>query len=83
MRWLAVNHNLNDPAFVAYLKYLLYWTKPPYLQYLSYPGPTLHSLKLLQQEDFRRALLTTDVAIELMIEETKRAFLYHKQEERS
>ena len=82
MRHLANQNFLNNPEFVAYLKYLLYWTRPPYLKYLTYPGPTIKHLELLQEEKFRRALLTTDIADHMMAEETKQAFLWHKADER-
>ncbi|MCJ1432194.1 hypothetical protein MMC27_001550 [Xylographa pallens] len=58
---LATTKLLQNSAFVAYLKYLLYWTQPAYVKYLSYPGPTLKALELLQQEDFRRDVLRPDV----------------------
>ncbi|KAJ2904910.1 Mediator of RNA polymerase II transcription subunit 31 [Zalerion maritima] len=78
MRHLANQNILNQPTFVAYLKYLLYWTRPPYLKYLIYPGPTIRHLELLQQERFRKAVLTTDIADVLMAEETKGVFLWHE-----
>ena len=62
---LATSKLLQDPAFVAYLEYLLYWTKPPYVQYLSYPGPTLKALELLQQEEFRKDILRPEVVGQL------------------
>lgn len=57
----------NDPdaaadpesqAFVAYLAYLYsYWKRPEYAQFLTYPGPTLRALRLLQEERFRRDII--------------------------
>lgn len=47
---------LQQQNFIAYLKYLLYWTHPAYLKYLSYPESTLYCLRLLQEEKFRRDL---------------------------
>jgi mediator of RNA polymerase II transcription subunit 31 len=52
---------LSDPRFQAYLKYLLYWTRPEYSQYLTYPGPALRNLRLLQEEAFRAVALRPDV----------------------
>ena len=31
---LAQNRYLDDDEFIAYLEYLQYWTRPPYVQYL-------------------------------------------------
>lgn len=62
---LAITKVLQNRQFVAYLKYLLYWTEPPYLQYLSYPGPTLKALELLQLESFRRDILKPEVVNQL------------------
>lgn len=62
---LATTKLLHQESFVAYLHYLLYWTKPPYVQYLSYPGPTLKALELLQKEDFRRDVLKPEVVDQL------------------
>lgn len=47
---------LLQQNFIAYLKYLLYWTQPKYLKFLPYPESTLHCLRLLQEERFRRDL---------------------------
>ncbi|KAL9610030.1 MAG: hypothetical protein Q9167_005244 [Letrouitia subvulpina] len=66
---LASQKLLQDPSFVEYLKYLQYFTKPEYIKYLSYPGPTLKALELLQQERFRRDILSPDV-VKRMVEET-------------
>ncbi|KAF7908408.1 uncharacterized protein EAF01_004163 [Botrytis porri] len=52
---------LSSPPFIAYLKYLQYFTKPPYLKFLSYPGPSLKHLELLQNENFRRDCLSIDI----------------------
>ncbi|PQE07138.1 mediator of RNA polymerase ii transcription subunit 31 protein [Rutstroemia sp. NJR-2017a BVV2] len=52
---------LSSPAFVAYLAYLQYFTQPPYLKYLTYPGPSLKHLELLQNETFRRDCLSLEV----------------------
>jgi mediator of RNA polymerase II transcription subunit 31 len=58
----------EDPAFVAYLNYLQYWSLPPYTKYLNYPGPTLRNLELLQQERFRQDILSPDVVGRLFTE---------------
>ncbi|KAF5873011.1 putative mediator of rna polymerase ii transcription subunit, partial [Botrytis fragariae] len=52
---------LSSPPFIAYLKYLQYFTQPPYLKFLSYPGPSLKHLELLQNENFRRDCLSIDI----------------------
>jgi mediator of RNA polymerase II transcription subunit 31 len=57
---------------VAYLSYLQYFSKPPYLQYLTYPGPTLKNLELLQVEEFRKVALNPSVVAGL-VEEGRRA----------
>jgi mediator of RNA polymerase II transcription subunit 31 len=59
---------LTHPPFIAYLEYLLYFTKPPYLKYLTYPGPTLKNLELLQSERFRREVLSPNVVAALIAE---------------
>jgi mediator of RNA polymerase II transcription subunit 31 len=50
--YLLKQHFFADPAFVNYLKYLLYWTTFPYCQYIRYPQ-CLHFLHLLQDREFR------------------------------
>ncbi|KAL8996592.1 MAG: hypothetical protein Q9169_003931 [Polycauliona sp. 2 TL-2023] len=62
---LASQKLLQDPAFVAYLKYLQYFQQPEYTMYLSYPGPTLKALELLQQEKFRQEILSPDIVAHL------------------
>lgn len=57
---LASQKLLQDPSFVAYLNYLQYFAKPEYARYLSYPGPTLKALELLQQEKFRQDILSPE-----------------------
>lgn len=59
---------LSHPPFIAYLSYLRYFASPPYLQYLIYPGPTLKNLELLQNERFRREVLSPDVVERLISE---------------
>ncbi|KAH6667534.1 SOH1-domain-containing protein [Halenospora varia] len=63
----------ENPAFVAYLAYLQYWAQQPYTKYLTYPGPTLKHLEMLQQERFRADILSPDVAARLAEEEVKAA----------
>ena len=57
---LASQKLLQDPSFIAYLRYLLYFTKPEYTKYILYPGPTLRALELLQQERFRQDILSPE-----------------------
>lgn len=78
---LAAQKLLQQPAFVQYLKYLQYWSKPPYLKYLTYPGPTLKNLELLQQERFRRDIISPDFVVALIQEGTKSAVEWHKEKE--
>ena len=52
---LALNRFLEEPDFIAYLKYLQYWREPQYAKFLVYPH-ALYFLDLLQQEDFRKQL---------------------------
>jgi len=62
---LASQKYLQDPSFIAYLHYLLYWTTPEYTRFLTYPGPTLRVLELLQVERFRSEVLSPEVAVGL------------------
>lgn len=59
---LADNKYFDDPAFLAYLKYLLYWKKPEYSRYIVYYvdgvihpryPQCLYFLEKLQDEAFR------------------------------
>jgi mediator of RNA polymerase II transcription subunit 31 len=65
---LATQKLLQDPSFVAYLNYLQYFSKPEYTKYLTYPGPTLKALQLLQQERFRKDILSPET-VGRMVEE--------------
>ena len=76
---LASQKLLNQPAFVAYLEYLQYWTRPPYLKYLTYPGPTLRNLELLQQERFRQDIISPDLVNRLIEEGMKAAVEWHRE----
>ncbi|CAO1599904.1 MAG: hypothetical protein LQ349_004419 [Xanthoria aureola] len=62
---LASQKLLQDSTFVAYLNYLQYFAQPEYTRYLSYPGPTLKALELLQQERFRQEILSPDIVAHL------------------
>ena len=74
LQHLAAEKYLDDPRFVLYLNYLLYWREPPYLQYLSWPGPSLRHLELLQDDTFRQAIISPDVVLRLEHEGTESAF---------
>ncbi|KAF9793393.1 SOH1-domain-containing protein [Thelephora terrestris] len=49
---LAQQGILNQPAFVNYLQYLLYWKEKEYARFVQYPH-ALHHLELLQHAQFR------------------------------
>ncbi|RDA84572.1 hypothetical protein CP532_1108 [Ophiocordyceps camponoti-leonardi (nom. inval.)] len=76
---LASQKLLSQPAFVAYLGYLQYWASPPYLKYLTYPGPTLRNLELLQQERFRQDIMSPELVQRLVEEEMKAAIQWHRE----
>lgn len=65
LTFLATSKLLQSLEFIEYLKYLQYWTKPEYVRYLGYPGPTLRVLELLQQESFRKEILRPEVGAAL------------------
>jgi len=50
-----VNEILDDPAFVAYLDYLSYWTRPEYARFVQYPH-ALYFLEQLEDPAFRAAM---------------------------
>lgn len=52
---LAQRDYFKNPAFINYLKYLLYWKRPEYAIFMKYPQ-CLHFLELLQEEKFREAM---------------------------
>ena len=58
---LARSGYFDDPAFVRYLEYLLYWKEPRYAQYIVYPH-ALFFLDKLQEPAFRRSLLDENIA---------------------
>lgn len=76
---LASQKLLSQPAFIAYLDYLQYWSRPPYLKYLTYPGPTLRHLELLQQERFRQDIISPDLVQRLVEEEMRAAVEWHQE----
>ncbi|KAI0675082.1 SOH1 family protein [Trametes maxima] len=49
---LAQQGILNQPAFVNFLKYLMYWKDKDYARFILYPH-ALHHLELLQHAQFR------------------------------
>ncbi|KAH7358332.1 mediator of RNA polymerase II transcription subunit 31 [Plectosphaerella cucumerina] len=75
---LAAQKFLSKPEFVAYLDYLQYWTRPPYLKYLMYPGPTLKMLELLQQEKFRQDIISPDLVQRLVDDGMQAAVEWHR-----
>ncbi|KAK3383530.1 SOH1-domain-containing protein [Lasiosphaeria ovina] len=78
---LATRKFLTDARFVAYLKYLLYWARPPYLKYLTYPGPTLKHLQLLQEEKFRENIISPELVHLLIAEGMKAGVEWHQETE--
>jgi len=53
---LAQQGILYQPAFINYLKYLLYWKEKDYARFILYPH-ALHHLELLQHEEFRSKIM--------------------------
>ncbi|TDL16676.1 SOH1-domain-containing protein [Rickenella mellea] len=49
---LAQQGILSQPAFINFLKYLMYWREREYVRFVQYPH-ALHHLELLQHEQFR------------------------------
>ncbi|KAF8732372.1 hypothetical protein AX14_004455 [Amanita brunnescens Koide BX004] len=52
---LAQQNILEQPAFINYLKYLLYFKEKDYARFIHYPH-ALHQLELLQHPQFRTRL---------------------------
>ncbi|KAJ3787285.1 SOH1-domain-containing protein [Lentinula boryana] len=52
---LAQQNILEQPAFINYLKYLLYFQEKDYARFIHYPH-ALHHLELLQHAQFRNAM---------------------------
>ncbi|KAI9326626.1 SOH1-domain-containing protein [Obelidium mucronatum] len=73
MQFLAQHGYFNDPAFINYLKYLLYWRQPEYAHLIVYPY-ALEMLEYLQHEGFRRA-----VALESTVQLIHTKEFYHWQ----
>lgn len=63
---LAVLKLYDDPAFIAYLGYLQYFKESEYVKYLLYPTATLKALELLQQEKFRKAILSPETVARMI-----------------
>ncbi|KAK5101361.1 Mediator of RNA polymerase II transcription subunit 31 [Lithohypha guttulata] len=59
------NDNSDAAKFARYLKYLLYWKRPEYAQFLSHPAGTIRNLELLQNEQFRKDILHLDLGVRL------------------
>ncbi|KAF8483742.1 SOH1 family protein [Russula ochroleuca] len=53
---LAQQGILYQPAFINYLKYLLYWKEKDYARFILYPH-ALHHLELLQHAEFRSEIM--------------------------
>jgi mediator of RNA polymerase II transcription subunit 31 len=53
LHWLALNKYLEDPAFLAFLRYLKYWRQPEYARFILYPQ-SLAMLELLEKPEVRR-----------------------------
>jgi len=66
MQHLAILKLYDNPQFVEYLRYLRYFESPRYITYLRYPAPTLKALELLQEEQFRKDILSPEVVARLM-----------------
>ncbi|KAG7090948.1 hypothetical protein E1B28_010018 [Marasmius oreades] len=66
---LAQQNILEQPAFINYLKYLLYFKEKDYARFIHYPH-ALHHLELLQHPEFR-AVMKRD--------ESFREYLHQKQ----
>ncbi|KAL0579760.1 hypothetical protein V5O48_002254 [Marasmius crinis-equi] len=66
---LAQQNILEKPAFINYLKYLLYFKEKDYARFIHYPH-ALHHLELLQHPEFR-AIMKRD--------ESFREYLHQKQ----
>ncbi|MDP2437843.1 MAG: mediator of RNA polymerase II transcription subunit 31 [archaeon] len=55
LRFLSEQGLFEEEAFIAYLKYLLYWKKPTFAQFLMHPQ-SLALLDLLQHKVFRDSI---------------------------
>ncbi|KAI9012526.1 SOH1-domain-containing protein [Phycomyces nitens] len=61
---LAQQQYFKDPAFLRYLDYLQYWKQPEYAKFVVYPH-ALHFLDMLQHEQFREYISTSENTQEL------------------
>ncbi|KAF9476364.1 SOH1-domain-containing protein [Pholiota conissans] len=66
---LAQQNVLEQPAFVSFLRYLLYFKEKNYARFIHYPH-ALHHLELLQHAEFRS---------QMKKDEFLREFLHQKQ----
>lgn len=66
---LAQQNILEQPAFINYLKYLLYFKEKDYARFIHYPH-ALHHLELLQHPEFRSVMKR---------DESFREYLHQKQ----
>ncbi|KAF2850159.1 mediator of RNA polymerase II transcription subunit 31 [Plenodomus tracheiphilus IPT5] len=73
LNYLAQQKTLDKPDFVAYLGYLQYFKEPKYAKFLHHPGPTLWALELLQQERFRKEILSPLLVDRLTLEGLRNA----------
>lgn len=71
VNYLAQSDYFSDPAFIAYLEYLMYWKDEKYSRYLVYPN-CLHILTLLQNEEFRKNVVNPEFMNALMNDMVKR-----------
>lgn len=80
LQHLAANKFFDDARFVEYLRYLQYWREPAYVKYLVYPGPTLNHLRLLQEERFRREIISPETVMRLEMETLRATHEWAKSE---
>ncbi|CAI6333178.1 unnamed protein product [Periconia digitata] len=73
LQYLATQKMFEKPDFVAYLGYLQYFKEPQYSKYLHHPGPTLRTLELLQNERFRRDVISPELVNNLMTQSQRNA----------
>lgn len=71
VNYLAQSEYFSEPAFIAYLEYLMYWKDEKYSRYLVYPN-CLHILTLLQNEEFRKNVVNPEFMNALMNDMVKR-----------
>ncbi|KAF2738823.1 mediator of RNA polymerase II transcription subunit 31 [Polyplosphaeria fusca] len=73
LNYLAQQNMFDRPDFVAYLAYLQYFKEPEYTKHLHHPGPSLRALELLQQERFRKDILTPNLLNVVIMEGLRNA----------